>query len=151
MIEFIVQGVPAPGGSKRHVGSYSKTTKSGKVVRIPLLVDDCARNGEWREAVAWACREAYKGPPLTGAVRVFVKFFMPRPEYHYRKVKGQRVLKYEYALAPHLKAPDATKLFRSTEDALKGIAWKDDCQVVQQTISKAFHCVPRAEIRIESI
>jgi Holliday junction resolvase RusA-like endonuclease len=34
--------------------------------------------------------------------------------------------------------PDATKLLRSTEDALTGIVWKDDKLIVDQLVSKNY-------------
>jgi Holliday junction resolvase RusA-like endonuclease len=49
-------------------------------------------------------------------------------------------------------APDTTKLVRSTEDALKGICWRDDSQVVYQVASKEYAArggIPGADIKIE--
>jgi Holliday junction resolvase RusA-like endonuclease len=42
--------------------------------------------------------------------------------------------------APKTKAskPDLTKLIRSTEDALTGIAWNDDASVVHQVARKLY-------------
>ena len=37
--------------------------------------------------------------------------------------------------------PDTTKLMRALEDALTGICWRDDTQVVIQTAHKAYAAV----------
>jgi len=44
-VEFTVLGVPAPQGSKRHVGRG-------------VLVESSKALGPWRDAVAWAARDA---------------------------------------------------------------------------------------------
>jgi Holliday junction resolvase RusA-like endonuclease len=49
----------------------------------------------------------------------------------------------------HTNAPDATKLIRSTEDALKKLVWQDDSQVCLQIISKTYEDKPGALITIE--
>ena len=45
--------------------------------------------------------------------------------------------------------PDLSKLLRSTEDALTGVLWADDCQVVRAHISKEYHETPHALVTVE--
>lgn len=129
-IEIIVAGNPAPGGSKN--AFLHKTT--GR-----LVVTDAggARTKLWRKAVTEAAISQYEGEPLEGPLWVEVYLYMPRPLGHYGTGKNAGVLK---ANAPvyHLKAPDATKLWRSTEDSLTGVVWKDDAQVADQKVRKAY-------------
>ena len=47
--------------------------------------------------------------------------------------------------------PDATKLVRAVEDALTGLVWRDDAQVVIQTVRKRYGHPERAEIFVQEI
>lgn len=122
-----VEGIPRPGGSKRPVPNR----KTGGV----FLVDDCKKNKEWRKGVAIFARACYKGPPLEGPLSVVCTFFVPRPKSHYR---ANGTLKPNAPRYPTGR-PDATKYWRSTEDALTDCGvWKDDAQVVQQNVGKRY-------------
>lgn len=128
MIRFTVPGIPAPGGSKR--AFYNKRT--GRA----MLTDDCRRNAPWRAAVAWTAKK-YISEPLAGPILVEVEFRLPRPKGHYRTGRNKHLLRDGAPRYPITK-PDATKLWRAAEDALKGIAWLDDSQVVSQRVQKAY-------------
>lgn len=128
MISFFVPGKPAPGGSKRGF-----VTKTGKVA----MVDMGKNNKEWRSDVRAAALMAYQGQPLTQALCVLTIFLMQRPKSHYGTGKNADKLKPDAPIW-HTSAPDTTKLFRSTEDALTGIIWNDDAQIVQQKLTKRY-------------
>lgn len=135
---FFVPGIPAPGGSKKGFVN----PKTGRVV----IVDDAKRNKDWRSMVGLIASQHF-ARPLEGPVRVVVTFYMPRPQGHF----GKRGLRPGAPAFPTTR-PDASKLWRSTEDALKGIAWLDDAQVVTQTILKRYAtAAPGAQIEIESL
>lgn len=119
-----VHGIPAPGGSKRGFVVNGRAN----------IVDDCKRNKPWRDTVAAAVLEVIHGP-MTGPLRFSVMFIMPRPKSHYKK---NGVIKPGARHEFPTKKPDRTKLLRSTEDALKGIAWIDDTQAVQGEIGKRY-------------
>jgi crossover junction endodeoxyribonuclease RusA len=128
-IEFFVHGIPAPGGSKRAV-----TARNGKA----YLIDACKRNKPWRDSVAAAAVHAMRGRELlTGPISFRLRFSMPRPKNHYRTGKHTGQLK-ETAPTYHTSKPDATKLIRAAEDALKGIVWRDDAQVASQAAIKIY-------------
>jgi Holliday junction resolvase RusA-like endonuclease len=126
LISFFVSGTPRPGGSKTPLGRGA----NGK-----LRIREAGRHTmAWRELVGWAGRQAM-GPrqPLAGPLRVSFTFNMPRPQAHL--LRGQL---RSTAPAHHTHAPDTTKLIRSTEDALTGVCWVDDAQIVQQQASKGY-------------
>ena len=128
MISFFVAGTPRPGGSKRAgrgrtAGGFTKIVESGKYTAA------------WREAVGWAGQGAMrKGQPLPGGKRtpackpfsgplyVVFTFTMPRP----RRPTHQHPVG----------RPDVTKLVRAAEDALTGVCWVDDAQIVSQNATK---------------
>lgn len=138
MIAFTVRGIPAPGGSKR--GFVHRNT--GRVI----VVDACKRSKDWKALVSHAAADSHAGEPLDGPVRLEIEFTMPRPKNHYT-TRGLRQSAPEH----HTKAPDATKLLRSTEDALTGICWHDDAQVAVQVVSKRYGDTPGASIRVEQL
>lgn len=138
-IEFYVHGIPQPGGSKR--AFQHKHTK-----RI-IITEDNVKSKPWRDSVISAARDAYKGPALRGPLGVRIVFHFTRPKSHYGTGKKSNVLK-DSAPYTHIVKPDATKLMRSTEDALKGILWVDDSQIAQQEIFKMYADSAGAHIRV---
>lgn len=126
---FFVPGLPATAGSKKgFVNKYS-----GKV----MMVDTCARGKTWRHDVQWKFRESYDNKPLEGPVALNCIFRMPRPKGHYGSGRNAHVLKPNAPTHPITK-PDCTKMVRAIEDALTGLAWLDDSQVVVQHNEKVY-------------
>jgi len=142
-IAFEVEGIPAPGGSKNAFAIKRAGRYTG---RVALVDAGGIGNKLWRAAVRNAAINL-AAPMLEGPLRLDVFFRMPRPKYHYKK---DGTLKID-APAWHVKAPDTTKLLRSTEDALKGVSWVDDSQVCQQSAEKVYSSTPGATIRITQL
>jgi Holliday junction resolvase RusA-like endonuclease len=138
-VEFTVPGIPKPGGSKR---AFPIKGKDGRL-RV-IVTDDCKTSKDWRGAVVDACRKVFFGPPTVQPLRVTINFFMPYRKGDFNK-KGE--IKPS---APkwHDKKPDTTKLIRSTEDALTGILWQDDSQIVGISATKEFGLTPGAKITV---
>ena len=141
-IKFFVPGVPAPGGSKKAF----KHPATGKI----MVVDACSRNKPWRERVASFAYDHKPNDLIKTAIELSIDFIMPRPKGHYGTGKNSSKLKPS---APKFctKKPDATKLTRALEDALTGIIWKDDDQVVKQVIRKHYGDSPGALVTIREI
>ncbi len=108
---FFVPGVPAPQGSKRHVGNG-------------ILIESSKKVQPWREAVAWVARKHFK-EPIEDAVLVEFEFVLPRT-----KRMGDKIA------PPMIQKPDIDKLARSTCDGLSGVAYKDDSQIVSLYVRK---------------
>ena len=139
-IEFFVPGIPRPGGSKK--GFYNK--KSGRVI----IVDAGTHTKPWRQTImSFALGEAATHGLLQHPGGLSVCFFLPRPKKHYGTGKNSSVLKPD-ASYWHSIAPDTTKLMRALEDALTGILWRDDSQVVWQIGCKVYSEMPGARVRI---
>lgn len=124
--EFTVHGLPAPQGSKRHVGRG-------------IMIESSKNVKPWREAVKHAALDAIDGnSPVEGPIRLSIVFWMPRPKSHYGTGRNASVLK---SSAPFwcARTPDLSKLVRSTEDALTDAGvWRDDAQVVQLKVTKVY-------------
>jgi crossover junction endodeoxyribonuclease RusA len=123
--------MPAPQGSKRHVGRG-------------IMVESSTKVKPWREAVKWAFLETRKAMML-GPVSVSMFFTLPKPKSAPKKRRT----------SPDRK-PDIDKLVRSTLDALtQAGAIEDDARVVWLTAQKLYPAeeayslpVPGAVIRI---
>lgn len=139
MISFTVFGRPQPAGSKK--AFPHKTT--GRVV----VVDAAEGSRPWKRQVAAAALEFAPRELLTGPIALELIFYVARPKGHYRTGRNADLLRDSAPPFP-IARPDASKLTRAVEDALTGIVWRDDAQVVDQVVRKRFGAVERVEVRI---
>lgn len=141
-LEFFVPGIPRPGGSK----TPYRNAKTGKM----WVKDSSVHVKEWRASIVQAAADAMVGrQPFHVATRLDVTFYTPRPKGHYRK-NGS--VKPNAPTFPTTK-PDATKLLRSTEDALTNAGvWLDDSAVCDQHARKRYTLsTPGASICIREL
>lgn len=133
-ISFRVYGLPQTKGSTRAF--------MPKGARFPIITNDNPKNKAWALVVHVAARAArdQRGmtEPLSGAVKLWLGFHMPKPK---------SLKKY----APMTKRPDLDKMVRSIKDALKGVFYLDDAQVVELHAMKFYSNDPGAEIEIRPI
>jgi crossover junction endodeoxyribonuclease RusA len=125
----VVHGIPAPQGSKRHVGHG-------------ILVESSKRLRPWRDAVRWttadAMREQGWTPERGTAYLLYVTFTMSRPASHYRTGKHSGELRDAAPRVP-VTNPDLDKLLRSTLDGLaEGGSLVNDSQVVETYAVKTY-------------
>lgn len=124
-VEMVVHGIPAPQGSKRHVGRG-------------IMVESSKKVGPWRDAVRTECQRVVEYP-TTGAVSLELEFLFSRPRGHYGTGKNSGRLKEWAQYAPHTVRPDLDKLIRSTADGLRdGGMYADDSQVVEVSAMKRY-------------
>ena len=137
-ISIVVYGIPRPAGSKRAF----PIKKNGEYTGRSIVTDASGQLGrDWRADVKAAAVEAYQGPPLGGALYVLMCFFMPRPKSHFGTGKNAQKLR-RGAPVYHTKRPDVLKLARAVEDALTGIVWADDSQIVRLYYAKHYADFP---------
>lgn len=132
-------GVPQSGGSKKPV-------RRGRGADAKLMLIDMneAKVKPWRNTAKMVAAELMRGrDPYEGPLMLAVEFHMPRPKSHHG-VHGVRRSAPSYPIV----RPDATKLLRPLEDALTGIVWNDDSQIVEQIVRKRYGDPPRAEVRV---
>lgn len=159
-IQITVYGKAEPAGSKtsfipksndlvmRLVAAHTPEQVKAALGNLRANVVDANRNSSgWKEAVAWHAVEQYKGKPLHGPLDMELIFVLARRKGDYGTGGNASVLKDSSPLHPDSR-PDTTKLTRGVEDALTGIAWIDDSQVVNQWCQKRYGDRPRVEIRI---
>lgn len=135
-ITLFVDGIPAPQGSKRHVGR-GRMVESSKYVK------------PWRATIAAACHEAgIAGLRLDMPLSVSLRFAITRPAGHF----GARGLK-PGALAFPVVKPDVDKLSRAVLDALATDAEVifDDARVVVLKAGKHYADMPGVCITITEV
>jgi Holliday junction resolvase RusA-like endonuclease len=102
---FYALGIPAPQGSKRHVGHG-------------VMVEASKKTRPWRSAVLDACPAI--ATPLDGPLAVRMVFTVPRP-----KTAPKRLLR-------PFTTPDLSKLARAVEDSITDAGlWADDARVCE--------------------
>lgn len=143
---FFVPGIPQPAGSKKAF----VLRKGGAYTGRAVIVDANDKSKPWQRSVQATILEFFANEPLQpfdGPIRLIVEFRLPRPKGHYRTGKNASELRPGAPPFPTTK-PDATKLLRGLEDALTGIVWKDDSQIVTQIVRKRYHDSPGAAVEI---
>jgi len=122
VISFFAPGLPV--GQPR-----TKATRRGSHAGVytPSTAD------AWKAAVAAAAVEA-GAAPVVEDVRCSLRFAQPRPKGHYRT--GRRAGELRDDLPPFPRRFDLDNLVKAVLDALRGIAWADDCQVQRLTVSR---------------
>lgn len=85
--------------------------------------------------------------PFEGPVALELKFFRGVPR-SWSKRKKERALSCE--ILPAVK-PDVDNLAKLVKDALNGVFWRDDAQVVRLTAEKKYSDVPRTEVTIKEV
>lgn len=138
-VRFFVPGMPVTKGSWRPM--HNRHT--GKTF---LIHDKPAAFGSWVGTVRQFAQAA--GVTLhDGPVTISLTFFLPRPQSHFGKRKGLAVLKKSAPKVP-AKKPDGDKLERCIWDALTGLAYIDDAQIVAWSGRKEFGA-PGVEVTID--
>ncbi len=139
-MKILVFGIPQTAGSKR---AFAFNKGGGRLgVRV---TDDNPRGKDWKASIAQAASGVHVGDLLDGPLTVTFRFYFPRPKGHF----GRRGL-LTSAPACHTKKPDVLKLARCAEDALTGVVWRDDSQIVSEHLEKHYGEPARVEIEIVS-
>ena len=140
VVSFTVYGTAKPAGSKS-IGH----AKNGRA----FVRDSSGTPGkDWRRNVAQAAGIAMRAAPLLdGPVELQVRFYVPRPKVHLSARGGVKASAPGFPTA----RPDVTKLLRAVEDAITGIVWRDDAQVVVQHAEKRYGEPARAVIAIAPV
>lgn len=126
---FTVYGMPIPQGSLRAF--------MPKGAKHPVLTADNKKLKPWRQQVSGTAVASIKTlVKRPFAVEVHVAFFFDRPASLARQVVHKTT------------KPDVDKLLRSILDALTGIAYEDDAQVIRASQEKLFGSPARTEIRV---
>ena len=135
MIQFVIMGEPQGKGRPRFARSGRTYTPE--------------KTAAYEKAAALAYKRRYqgksfeKGVPLEMRIRAYCK----GPQ---SASKAKRADMLSGMIRP-TKTPDADNIAKIICDALNGVAYHDDAQIVSTTIEKWYAAVPRVEVSIREI
>lgn len=135
-IEFDLAGAPVAKGRAR-------ITTRGGFARA--YTPEKTRKAE-ESLIARAIRFA-PAEPLAGPLAVALTFVFAVPESWSRK-KREAALRCELH---HTTKPDVDNVVKSTLDALQGVFFLDDKQIVQLEVRKSYGAVPMTRVTIEEL
>ena len=135
MLTFTVYGAPATKGSTRAFIPKGWTR--------PIITSATKGLKAWESKIAAAAGAQANGVLITEPVVMTLAFYLPRPK------------SLKKGIVAHTKRPDCDKLIRGATDALIGIVYKDDAQIVSILATKAYvktqDEAPRAEFHIATL
>ncbi len=106
----------------------------GRTVRV-----DTPDRQQYKAYLRVSGAEQMEGPPLEGPLSVVMVFERPKPASYSKK---------RWAWTGR---PDTTNLAKLVEDALTGIVWLDDAQIIMETIIKRFAPTPGITVVVETL
>lgn len=139
IFEVVVYGKPQPAGSKKGFSRKNST--------FTQIVDANPKAKDYKASVSQAAGEKMKAkgiPLFEGPLFVEFRFYLVRPKGHWNS-KGELNAAGRRKLMPTSK-PDVLKLARGVEDALSGVVYRDDNQIVREVLSKTYGSPTRVEI-----
>ena len=134
-MRFTVIGTPKP--LKRH-----------RVARSGHMYDPSIQD---KKAFSLQANIMKPGKPLSGALKISLKFYFKRPKSHYRTGKFSKLLKENISGNYNDKKPDLDNLIKLVCDSMEGSWFKNDSQISSIRAEK-FYCnqteEPRTEVQI---
>lgn len=107
-----------------------------------------AKTRQWEQTVAMFAKKAMVGaPPFKGPVDLRLSFLLPIPASW---AAWKRAAAARGEIAP-TSVPDLDNLEKGVKDALNGIAWRDDAQVVDASKSKRYAAAPSVRVVVTSL
>lgn len=140
VFRLVVYGEAAPAGSKRAV-------RAGSGHRV---IDTNKRTAPWKDEVrqvAGRAREQQELELLEGPLYALFTFYRRRPKGHFLSDGESLSAEGRRRPFPDVK-PDGLKLARAVEDALSGIIYRDDSQIVDHRIRKRYGTPERVEVSL---
>lgn len=142
VFELVVYGTAQPAGSKRAL------PRGGKGGGRPIIVDANKKSRPWKDLVSQEAGPAMADrDPFEGPLHMAVTFFRARPKGHMGTGRNEGTVRPSAPPYPHTR-PDTVKLTRAIEDALEGVVFRNDAQVVTHRLEKRYGTPERVVILI---
>ena len=136
MISFTIPGKPVAQGRPRAARRGNR-----------IMMYDPKPSKDYKEYVAKIAKEYAPEEPTEAALGVQMKIYREIPK---STTKKDRRLINEGLKRPVVR-PDTDNYTKAILDALNGIIYKDDSQIVDLKASKYYSDNPRVEIKIEAL
>ena len=135
MITFVVYGEPQGKGRANFANGHAYTPERTRTYEAEIVSSfrrDCPGFARWE-----------RGIPIR--VRIKAVYGIPKSDS-----QTKRAMKRAGAIRP-TKKPDCDNIEKVFLDALNGIAWHDDAQIVDIKVAEVYGDSPRVEIGIEPV
>lgn len=141
-VTFTVLGTPQTKGSTKAFVPKKWAQEAVQQGRAPraIVTNDNPAAKAWEQRIATEAQAVAGEGLFVGAVALIATFYLPRP-----KSLPRRVLH-------HVTRPDCDKATRCVLDALTGVLYRDDSQVVELHVRKQFAAIdtaPRVHVALE--
>ncbi|MGN7352380.1 MULTISPECIES: RusA family crossover junction endodeoxyribonuclease [unclassified Paenibacillus] len=138
MITFTVFGEPVAQGRPR-------ASTQGGFVRMY----DPEKSKDYKDYVRLAAAEHAPAALLEGPIGMVLTVYRTIPKAISKSPK-KAALAEAGQIVPTTK-PDVDNYLKGVKDALKGVIWKDDSQVVEVFARKRYSARPRIEVKIKEL
>jgi len=132
LIQFAVRGVPKPKGSMKAF--------MPKGARFPVITHDNPKTRPWVSSVRIQAQQHAPKALWLGPISLELLFTIPKPQSLPKRRPSWAIRK-----------PDLDKLIRSVKDALSGVIYKDDAQVIYESAKKEYGNAPGVEVVIRQV
>ena len=129
VLEARVFGLPVAQGRPR-----AFKTPAGQV-----RVYDPANARDWKRTVQAQVITQKPAAPVEGPLKMSLRFILPRPQSLPKREQFP------------WRRPDLSNMVKAIEDAMNGVIFRDDAQIVQMDLAKDYGPAPGVEIRIERV
>lgn len=108
---------------------------------------DPKKSKDYKQYVRLVAGQHSPKKQIEGQIEVFIKIYRQIPKSMTKKLKKASI---DEIHRPTTK-PDVTNIAKGIEDALNGLIYKDDSQIVDLHISKYYSENPRVEVEIREL
>lgn len=139
MIKLVIWGEPVAQGRPRF------STTSGFVKAY-----DPAKSRSYKHYVRLAAAEQMQGRPLLeGPLLLSFRVYRPIP----KSMSKKKATQAESGIIRPITKPDLDNYLKGVKDALKGVVWKDDSQIVgyAEPFGKFYSAKPRVEVEVRQL
>lgn len=139
-VQFTVQGAPCGKARARTVRSAATGRTVSYTPEKTAAYEDLVR----AEYLA-QCKNEYLGEKTEIDVTIDAYYKIPERVNNWQRAQMER------DMARPTKKPDCDNIAKIILDALNGIAYRDDAQVVTLRVGKRYSLEPRVEVRLEVV
>lgn len=112
-----------------------------------VIMYDPPKSKNYKKFVATMAKQQWPHDPIESAIALQIDIYRPIPK-SISNIRRER--KENKEILPIVR-PDASNYAKGIEDALNGIVYKDDSQIVDARIRKFYSINPRVEIQVKEL
>jgi len=136
---FVIMGIPKSQPRNRH---RMVKTKAGKVFTMNYEPEEAAMAKE--NTRAQIVNQLPTFIPRNVPIICNIEAYLPRPKNHYRSNGEVKSAAPRFCTSK----PDKDNLEKAIYDAMTGVVWMDDCQVVDGRLVKFYGDVPKVVVKV---